>query len=276
MRRRLRRLRLTALDLRDLVLRRRPPMTPSRVQNESIGGFDFHRIGQELADLTREVGGLQPHERILDIGCGYGRLAVPLTRFLTGEYAGFDLNAAAIDWCRKSISRRHANFWFAHADVANSHYNPRGAVAAEEFRFPCADASVDLAVATSLFTHLLPAAGARYTNEIARVLKPGGRALLSFFLLDPELRARLADPRVRPPFHHFPEDYYAVTDPTDPELGVAYDLRVVQEAFFGAGLPIIRIDRGAWALHPQPLSFQDFVLAVKPAIPAHPATGATA
>jgi SAM-dependent methyltransferase len=259
-----RRLRLTALDLLDVVTRRRRPMTPSRVQNESIGGFDFHQIGRELAAIAREVGGLQRHERILDIGCGYGRLAVPLTGFLTtGEYAGFDLNARAIDWCRRSISRGHANFWFTHADIANSHYNPRGTIAPENFPFPCADASVDLAVATSLFTHLLPAAAARYAAETARVLKPGGRALLSFFLLDDALRSRLDDPRVRPPFHHFPEEYYAVTDPTDPELGVAYDLRVVHDAFAAVHLPIVRVERGSWAMHPNALSFQDFVLAVK-------------
>lgn len=261
---RLRLLRLGLLDAADVVTRRRRPMTPSRLQVHSIGGFDFHEIGEHLASIARGAGELQPHERLLDAGCGYGRLAVPLTRFLTtGEYAGFDLNPAAIRWCRRAISTRHPNFWFAHADVANTHYNPRGRWSPAEFPFPCADASVDVAFAASLFTHLLPVPAAHYVAEMARVLKPGGRAVVSFFLFDAAMRARLLDPRVHPTFAHFPEPSYAVADPSDPEAAIAYDESTVRGFFTAAGMEVMAIHRGGWAVHPDPLSYQDFVVARK-------------
>ena len=213
----------------------------------------------------RDVAGLAPEDRILDAGCGYGRVAVPLTDYLTtGEYAGFDIDARAIAWCRREISGRHANFWFAHADIANTYYNPKGRIAPESFAFPCATSSVDVVVATSLFTHLLPAAAARYVAEIARTLKPGGRALLSFFLLDEEVRSRLAAPYVQPSFLHFPEPYYAVADRARPELAVAYDVEVVRQALGDSGLSVSKVARGGWAAHPSPMSYQDFVLALKP------------
>lgn len=255
---------LAGLDAVDLITGRRRAMVPSRLQNDRIGGYDFQSIGKELASIVRNLGELKPSERVLDVGCGYGRVAVQLASYLeTGEYCGFDIDAQAIRWCRRQISSRHPNFWFAHVDVANGYYNRGGPTTADTFTFPCADSSVDVVIATSLFTHLLPPAAARYVAEIHRVLKPGGRAVLSFFLFDDELKRRLIDTGSYPPFRHFPEPFYAVSDPDQPELGVAYDQSVVQEAFRTRGLEIRRIERGAWSESANAMSFQDFVLATR-------------
>jgi len=69
---------LVSLDAVDLITGRRRAMTPSRLQNYRIGGYDFESIGKELASVVRVLGELKPHERVLDIGCGYGRVAVQL------------------------------------------------------------------------------------------------------------------------------------------------------------------------------------------------------
>ena len=45
-----------------------------------------------------------------------------------------------------------------------------------------------MAVAHSLFPYLLAEEFEHYAAEIARVLKPGGRLLATFFLLDEEAR----------------------------------------------------------------------------------------
>lgn len=263
-RRKVRLARFMDMDAFDLVAGRRPPLTPSRALVEAVGGYDFHIVGQHLSDIATTFGALKPHERLLDIGCGVGRLAVPLTRYLTtGEYTGFDISGRAIRWCRKSISCSHPNFWFALADISNSHYNPHGALRPESFRFPCADQSVDIAFAASVFTHLEPASADHYLAETARVLKPGGRAVLSFFLLDPHLISRLGG--FYPRFTHFPQPYYAVADQKDPEAAVAYDVAAVAEALRAKGLAVVRIANGHRAQHPDPLSYQDFVLAQRAA-----------
>lgn len=239
-------------------------MTPSRRQNDEIGGFDFHEVGRRLADLAVNLGQLEPHDRILDVGCGYGRLAVALTRHLAdGEYAGFDVDRRAIRWCQKNVSAVHPNFWFTHANVANNHYNRDGHIPAAEFRFPCAPASVDVVFASSVFTHLLPAAADHYVAESARVLKPGGRLVASFFLLDETIRPRLSDPLVQPRFRAFPTSYSAVADAADPEAAIAYDATVVTDACAARGLEVLHIEHGSWRAVDNVRTYQDVVVATK-------------
>ena len=68
-------------------------------------------------------------------------------------------------------------------DVRSEVYNPSGSVAPERFRFPYDDGAFTFALASSLFTHLVPAALERYLSELARVLEPGGRLMATFFLV---------------------------------------------------------------------------------------------
>lgn len=56
--------------------------------------------------------GLKPLSSVLDVGCGCGLLADPLTKFLDGtaKYEGFDIEPHVIDWCRSQITSRHPLF----------------------------------------------------------------------------------------------------------------------------------------------------------------------
>ena len=92
-----------------------------------------------------------------------------------GSYAGFDVNPIGIGWCQLRYDER---FRFTLADLYNSRYHPTGSLRADEYRFPYEDASFDVVLAASVLTHLLEDAAAHYLAEIARVLRPGGRAVL--------------------------------------------------------------------------------------------------
>src|SRR5207249_4877015 len=81
---------------------------------------------------------------------------------------------------------RHSNFTFTHVNVANSSYNPDGAVPAERFSFPYPPSSFDFAFLTSVFTHMMTPAVERYLQATARMLPAAARCLLTFFLLDAE------------------------------------------------------------------------------------------
>jgi hypothetical protein len=76
-------------------------------------------------------------------------------------------------------------------------YNPGGAVAATDYRFPVDDGWATLVLATSVFTHLDGDESEHYIDEVGRALAPGGAALLTFFLLDDESRASIAVGRAR-------------------------------------------------------------------------------
>ena len=258
-----RRTRLAALDAWDVATGRRQPMVPPRRHTETVGGYDFLEVGRHLAELTIELGGLRPEGRVLDVGCGVGRLAVPLTRHVTtGRYEGFDLHRWGIRWCQREITARHPNFGFTLVDLRNDHYNPDGAVDPERFAFPYADGAFDLVFASSLFTHLSPGVCARYLRESARVLAPGGRLLASFFLLNDANRPGSNRPESA---LRFPasDGISSASNPKDPEAAIAFEQAWLESALADAGLVLDAVHPGTWPGRPDGRSFQDFLLARK-------------
>lgn len=251
-------------DLRDRVLGRRGPMVPPRGRS-FVGAGDFTAVGEEFLRHFRGLGGLRPDARVLDVGCGIGRMAVPLTRYLSpgGCYDGFDVVREDVAWCRRHIGRRHPSFRFHHADVWNGNYNWRGRIRAEEYTFPFPDASFDFAFATSVFTHLLPGALERYLAETARVLAPGGTCLITFFLLDDEARDAMEAGRCGLRFVH-PIGPARVHDLADPEGAVAYEENFLRDLHETHGLAIAEpIHRGSWSGREGAVSYQDLIVAVR-------------
>lgn len=78
------------------------------------------------------------------------------------------------------------HFHFQHSNVYNKYYNPHGKVRAQDFQFPFDDESLDFVFLTSVFTHMLPSDLENYLSEISRVLKTGGKCLITFFILNEE------------------------------------------------------------------------------------------
>lgn len=259
-----RRLRYGPADLLRGRSRRGTPLPPRHLS--FVGDSDFEQTGREFLGHFTELGGLRPGDRVLDIGCGIGRMALPLTGYLQGgSYAGFDVGREMVRWCSRNVTPRHPNFEFAWAPIFNAKYNPFGTVAAGEFRFPYEDASFDFAFATSLFTHLQREETARYLAETARVLRPGGTCLLTFFLLTPEAEAEIAAGRAGFDFRH-PVAGGMTTDPRQPEEAIAFRVEILRELASEAGLTIREpIHFGSWAHAPGAPSMQDIVVAQRPA-----------
>jgi SAM-dependent methyltransferase len=240
-----------------------PLVPPSRLH--TVGDTDFRATGDEFMGLFRDLVDLRPDERVLDVGCGIGRLARPLASYLTsaGSYEGFDVADVAIKWCQRHYASAHPNFRFTYVNVANGSYNPGGGVAAEQFSFPYPDATFDFAYLTSVFTHMMPAAIERYVAELARVLVPGGRCLLTFFLLNEESRALIEQGRSTQPFVDA-QPPYAVTDPLIPERAVAYEQQWVLDSLSAAGLEArLPPSYGSWCGRETYTSYQDIVIADK-------------
>lgn len=230
----------------------------------SVGGGDFDKVGREYLGHFKELGGLEPHHRVLDVGCGIGRMAVPLTTYLdTGTYDGFDIVKESIRWCSNRIGKHHSNFTFKHVDVFNRHYNPRGKLKAWEFSFPYADGSFDFVFLVSVFTHLLPDDMENYLREVARVLDRGGRCLITFTLLNDESLALIESGKSSQKLiHQF--DHFRTTEPDEPETLTAYEEDYVRDMYKRCGLEIVEpIHYGFWSGR-EGRSYQDLVIATKP------------
>jgi SAM-dependent methyltransferase len=130
--------------------------------------------------------GLAPTHRVLEVGCGIGRMALPLTRHLSngGSYDGIEITFDKIRYCKKTIGRRYTNFRFHQANIYNKYYNPYGKLHASEYRFPFDDETFDFVFLSSVFTHMLPADMEHYLSEIARVLVKNSKFISSFWLTE--------------------------------------------------------------------------------------------
>jgi SAM-dependent methyltransferase len=124
-----------------------------------------------------------PNPQVLDLGCGTGKMVSAVWPLLgdNGHYYGLDISQKAIDFNRGWYPAARCSF--IHAGLYNAHYNPTGHPL-HNYQIPLDTASLDLVVAFSLFTHLNQSDSACYFRQMARLLKPGGLAVLTFFLLD--------------------------------------------------------------------------------------------
>lgn len=248
-----------------------PP--PHLMRSEGITVLEeWFRWAEEWSMLLRMYGRLGHRSRVLEIGCGLGRIAFALRYLLAdGEYTGFEIVRDKVEFLARTFTTAHPHFSFEWADVANSYYNPGGRCRADEYRFPVGDATQDLVFAASVLTHMAPANAARYVAESARVLRPGGRCLLSVFLLD-HYRAG----GVRPaPFgsaafafeHRDPAwDGWAYVVRENPEQMTAFTEALVRQFASDAGLDVVEIVPGMWSGRCEHfVGTQDLVVLSRPA-----------
>jgi ubiquinone/menaquinone biosynthesis C-methylase UbiE len=253
------------VDTIDLLLGRRGELTPSKRIRGFVGDGDFRKIGEEFLQYLIELGRLKPNARVLDVGCGIGRMAVPLTRYLDkgGSYEGFDMVIDGINWCRKKIAPKYPNFHFQLVDIYNKVYNPKGKCKASEYKFPYENESFDFIFLTSVFTHMLPQDMENYFSEIARVLKKDGRCLITFFLLNTE-SSKLIDAKLSLLDFKYKFEGCRTIDKSTPESAIAYDERFIRVLYKKYRLNIVEpIHYGFWCGRKKFLSKQDIVIAVK-------------
>lgn len=265
----LRRLYFLPFDLADRLLGRDDDLSPpkSAIVTGSVEGF--RASGERLVEMLRQLADLPPDTRVVDVGSGFGRLAVPLTRVLGpgGSYDGLDIGASGITWCNEKIAPRHPNFRFTLADVYNKEYNPSGRFPASEYRFPYEDDSVDLVVLVSVFTHMLAPEMEHYLSEIHRILVKGGRCFATYFLVNEESSALMESGAGSLRLRHRLGPAWVVNT-TVPELSVGYDEAYARDLYVRL-FSDTTIHYGGWCGRPplwapeSGLGDQDVIVATK-------------
>jgi len=144
----------------------------------------FSVRGQQDAQLFRRLAGqhgaaLGDRRVVIDFGCGCGRIARWLAPEVIGgggRFLGFDLNPQLAAWCASNLP----------GEYAQNRLKPPLAFA---------DGMADVLYAYSVLTHLREATAVGWLQEIARVLRSGGLALLTFH--DEDYADRWGPPQAR-------------------------------------------------------------------------------
>lgn len=154
---------------------------PNEVLREASSVSDlaaFFAIGEAWAQLVARYLP-QSAPRVLDLGCGCGKLARFLYLVPDLTYVGIDIFLPSIRWCEKAFKPVAHRFRFVHFDGHSAIYNPTGIMKARDYVLPLHSGEIDVAVCASLFTHLLQEDALHYLRELHRVAKPGGKVLVS-------------------------------------------------------------------------------------------------
>jgi len=125
--------------------------------------LSFGRAGAIRRDTVRIANPL-PGEKVLDVGCGTGTLALMMKKYVGGDLdvTGIDAAVEMVDVARKKAEKANQEIRFEAAVIE---------------ALPFADARFDLATSTYMLHHLPAEVKRAGLREVRRVLKPGGRFL---------------------------------------------------------------------------------------------------
>lgn len=231
-----------------------------------VGSPDEAHFRATMCDLFGELvqrGSVERTATILDLGCGCGRLAIPFAAHLDGgSYYGIDVWQEGLDWCRNNVVSDTGSIRFIQREAVNNYYfEPRNPGAANRYHLSeLHHEEVDFAFAISLFTHLQKQDCISYFSELSRVLKRGGCAYLTCFIIDEF-------------FFDFVRRTGLHRSVTQEEQGCYYAYQG-QDFFAGytratwtrmledSGLRIVGFDPGKWAEKPGALHYQDTFMVV--------------
>ncbi len=215
-----------------------------------VGDGDFRAIGSEFLGYFIRIGGLREDSRVLDIGCGIGRMAVPLTQYLDPQgsrYDGIDPVEGGIGWCQRTITPVYPNFAFQRLDIAHELYNPNGKINGRALALPFPDRHFDFVIMTSVVTHLPPAEVLVYLAEVRRVLSPGGRLFMTAFVVDGIAAANengRRDPRLA--FRRYRESPCWFVPNQPPLAAIGFEDGFLDKALERAGLSVALKSLGRW------------------------------
>lgn len=248
-----------------------PPLPPAEIrfmgESDALFVNNADILAAKVLNFTVRACGERP-QRLLDVGCGYGRLAYGLRRAAyDGSYAGFDILRHQTGWLKEHFNadvganaEEAQRYRFDHVNRYNERYNPSGERGSAP-SLPYAPASFDGMASLSVFTHLYEDEVLRYVGELASLLETGGIWVTTFFCVPRGFT--LQD---TPADGQFPltvqVSQHAFVHKADAPLHViAYTEDFLLALFARHGLEVVDQRKGHWLTKRDSLELQDwFVL----------------
>ena len=224
---------------------------PPETLRVGVGPFSsselFIESGYKTIRFASTLVGLKPTDRVLDVGCGCGRIAIPLQKFLSesGSYVGFDLNKEYVDWCQQNIAEVDERFSFHYFDLLSESYNPTGTKSPVDFVFPKIG-SIDIAILSSVITHMYPSEIEQYVQNLSRVVKSNGRCIISALLMNEESKKSVREHTTIFNFVHEVGESCWTFNVEQPLDGISCEEKWLCDLFNKHGFVIEKLVYGNW------------------------------
>lgn len=164
------------------------------------------------ADRLISEFGCNKDTRVLDIGCGQGRLPIGILRRIGAiNYLGIDIDKRSINWCNCFIEQANPSFNFSYINLYNERYNTGGKKIDENFSFEIESNSRDIIYLYSVFSHTDDNDFKTYLKDFNRILTENGKIFFTTFVENdvPDISVN-------------PDDYHGANSKS-PLLVVRYD-----------------------------------------------------
>jgi SAM-dependent methyltransferase len=213
---------------------------------------------------------------LLDVGCGYGRLAYGLRRAgFGGSYRGFDILPEQIGWLARHFGAQHdaapgARYGFDFLNVHNARYNP-GGLPFEDIALPYARDSVDCVTAFSVFTHMYEDDIRQYLRRIGPVIRADGVWIATFFCVPDDFSLATQHPAMRYRLSEQISDHAYIHNPAEPLHVIAYRESFLRQLFADEGWSVVSHRAGSWLGEASDGEFQDWFVLRRTAALAPPA-----
>lgn len=143
---------------------------PEQFQLQNVGASSWEEFLGHGERMTREIrqellsllGGFNSDQRVLDFGCGIGRIALKLWHDQKLPTHGCDINPEAISYLGEQLKDG--------PELIVTEYTPP---------LPYPDNFFDAIFSISIWTHLPLSLQLPWLEEMHRIIKPGGCALIS-------------------------------------------------------------------------------------------------
>lgn len=260
-------------DLRRTRNLRLVPTRSGRLQGGKVAYGEWCHVVGIFQTLIAQSLAHPSNNHILDVGCGNGLVGIAAEPFIgeKGQCIGLDIQQKCIDFCKKQYPL--PNYTFVHHNVHNAWY--ASSQPDLKSKWPLASNSFDLVTTLSVWTHLSKTDALVYLSETARVLKPRGKAIITFFYLTDDYYASLKQREDSPSLFHMTnqqewifdkpvansENWFSRDD--TPEKAVSINEEGMQELVSFSGLKVNQLFPGNWKEVPG-IYFQDIVIFEKP------------